>query len=73
MLGQQIGWVLFTENLLPLDSLTPNRLLYPQRVGIEVSQFAETLPRTDAQRGGRVCSHAQRDVNAEVFQQGLIP
>ena len=48
MLGEQIRGILLPKHLFELQSPATDGLLDPQRVGVQVSQFSEALPGTDA-------------------------
>jgi len=41
--GEQVGWVAFAGDLAKVDPPQAYRLLYPQSVGIQVTQFAQPL------------------------------
>ena len=40
MFGEKIRGILFSQYLPKVDAPRPDGLLYPQRVGVEVPQFA---------------------------------
>ena len=68
MLGQQICWVALTSNLTQIDSPRSHSLLYPERVRVEVSQFAQTLAAADPDRRAGVGPDADGELDAEVSE-----
>jgi hypothetical protein len=40
VLGEEVGWVLFSQHFTEIDATRPDSLLYPQRVRVEMPQFA---------------------------------
>jgi len=73
VLGEDIGWVAFSIYLTQVNAFGPDSLLYPQRMGVEMSELAEPLSRAYANCSAGVSPHAQRQLHADVLEQGLVP
>jgi len=56
--GEKVGWIQLAIDLPHLDPAGPHGLLYPQGVGIQVTQFAKPLARADANCGRAVRPHS---------------
>ena len=72
MLGKQVRRIFFAEDLLQIDPLAPDGLLYPQRVRVDMPQLSQTLARAYADCCGRVRPHPQRERETNVPEQGLV-
>ena len=59
MFGDKVGWILLAKHLFEVKPLATDGLLDPQNVGVQVPQFAKSLPTANAQGGGGVCLDSQ--------------
>ena len=59
-------------DLSKIDFSSADCLLDPQGLGVKVANLAQTLALADPNRRRRIGPDAQRDVEAEVFEHGLI-
>ena len=72
MLGEQIRWIVFTSDLQQGQRPVAHPLLYPQALSVHVSELAKALPATNADRGGAVCPHPERQDDTDIRQQGSV-
>ena len=54
VLNQQVGGIGVAVNFPQVDTAQPHRLLDPERMGVEVTKFAQALPGTNPNRGARI-------------------
>ena len=72
MLRQEVCGVLVPVDLSKIDFSSTNCLLDPPGLGVKVANLAQTLALADPNRRRRIGLDAQRDVEAKVFEHGLI-
>ena len=72
MLCKEVGGVDVAEDFAKVHPARPYRLLDPQSVGIQMSQFPQTLPAADPNGGRRIRPYSQGQVLSEVAQEALV-
>ena len=70
--GEKIGWIHFASDLSHRDRFGPHLFLYPQSVGLKVSELAKARPRGDPEGCTGVSPNAHWNVQTYIFQQGLM-
>ncbi len=71
VLREQVRRILFATYFEELQRLVSHPLLYPQALGIDVAQAAQTLPATDPNGCGAIRPYSDRKLVAEIGEQGL--
>ena len=72
VLRQEVCGVLVPIDLSKIDFSSADCLLDPQGLGVKVANLAQTLALADPNRRRRIGPDAQRDIEAKVFEHGLI-
>ena len=70
---EQIRRVDLAGYLAEIDTSEAHCLLNPQRVRVQVSKFAKSLPVADAYGRAGVGPHAQACIYSKVAEQRLVP
>ena len=72
VLREQVSGVDLAPDFSHFNSTGPDLLLYPQSVGLEMSQFTKAGPRSNAQGRARVRPHSDWQLQAKVKHERLM-
>ena len=73
VLREEVSWVFLSLDFAQFDRSISHALLNPQALRVHVPELAEPLSAADAYRGGTIRPHADRQVQAHVPKESLVP